>query len=444
MLSLLFAILIPVLTGVTLVFWIAPNLNRLVKLGYGMFFGWVLTSVLLFFSFKVAGNVEGSLGLTKMVLALFLIALLLLTRSRGRVTLGLSSASLRNGLHEVATASPFILLSVVTVTALGILITNLQPLLPWDAWDFWGRQVKHWFFTGDLTYRISHQYPPFMPLMQFWVCAVIDRYDDVAMNFPFLTIYIGLVLAVAGQIREIGGSVLDALVAVTLVTTLPSVAVHASLVGYADLPMSIAICLGLMGIIGSLRAPRRSPMALQNGALAIGSIASISLFKRPGIFWTLLVLIAVWLVMRKKISKRTWYGVTALSIPFVLMLAFYLDQERGYNLQSLNILGGSSRAISLVFDSVVNWSNYGLMWLGLLMIFSYHLMSEVKTQPLSTLWLTIAFALSALLVAVVYFQGYEFWSTVLVRALLHMAPAVVFGLVAWQIELRSSKENPND
>src|SRR5207249_6930888 len=134
-----------------------------------------------------------------------------------------------------------------------------RPLYPWDAWGQWATKARVWFELGRIVpfaradvwlsgataayFDASPDNPSTVPLLQVWSCVALGRWDDSAMNWPWLAILAALVAAVYGALRGEGVAPLLALFGAYLLASLPLVDVHVALAGYADLPLGAVYAL---------------------------------------------------------------------------------------------------------------------------------------------------------------------------------------------------------
>ena len=77
-----------------------------------------------------------------------------------------------------------------------------RPLYPWDAWVQWATKARVWYELGRIVpfvradawlagapgayFDASPNYPATVPLLQVWSCIALGRWDDSAMNWPWL------------------------------------------------------------------------------------------------------------------------------------------------------------------------------------------------------------------------------------------------------------------
>ena len=192
-----------------------------------------------------------------------------------------------------------------------------QPLYPWDAWVQWATKARVWYELGRIApfvraeqwfaspggayFDAAPNYPATVPLLQVWSCIALGRWDDSAMNWPWLMLLIALTCAVYGALRGEGVAPLAALVGAYLVASLPLLDTHAALAGYADLPMATIYTLAALAFYRW--AMRRDRI---DAALALGLALCCPLIKIPGLVWALTLLpgVVVALMPRRGLTVR--------------------------------------------------------------------------------------------------------------------------------------------
>jgi hypothetical protein len=410
--------------------------NTSVRLGYSINLGLAITSIVLYLSSKGTGSSRLIALLAENIhyIALAVIAQRMLeNRARFRNYLGGDSSFSKQVVLHFGSDFISALLSIFCVIALGAITTHtlLVPLFPWDAWDFWAQHTKLWFYTGELSYRLNEQYPPFLPLLQYWIVVALKRYDDVLMNIPFCIALIGLASAVYGQVVAIGGSIKVAKLSVLAVITIPMLGTHGALAGYADFFTASSICLASMSVISSsLR--KHSGLPWRGEAFtALLFAATIALYKRPGIYWSLLFSLTFLFAYRPTRSAAVMRWVIPAATLTLFILIAYLDKTRGYGLLSLGTNLSLEGSVQSVYDNTVVWGSFGLIWPVFFLILSVALLGlrlHESLKPFVCLTLVIFLLM---IVGQLTFRDALEWPTVIGRALLHITPTVVFVISAW-------------
>jgi hypothetical protein len=203
-----------------------------------------------------------------------------------------------------------------------------QPLYPWDAWVQWATKARVWYELGRIVpfvgadawlsdtsgayFDASPSYPATIPLLQVWSCIALGRWDDSAMNWPWLLMLIALTLGVYGALRDSGLPPLGALVGGFLVASLPLVDVHVALAGYADLMAAAMYALAALAL--HRWTLHRDP---RDAGIAIALALACPMIQPIGIVWALTLLPGVIVALLPRRGMRlvaAGFGVAALAI----------------------------------------------------------------------------------------------------------------------------------
>ena len=220
-----------------------------------------------------------------------------------------------------------------------------QPLYPWDAWVQWATKARVWYELGRIApfaraeewfaspggvyFDAAPNYPATVPLLQVWSCIALGRWDDSAMNWPWLFLLIALTCAVYGALRGEGIAPLAALVGAYLVASLPLLDTHAALAGYADLPMATIYTLAALAFYRW--AMRRHRL---DAALALGLALCCPLIKIPGLVWALTLLPGVVVALMPRRGLNVVGIAYALGLFALLALARTNIVILGYRLHA--------------------------------------------------------------------------------------------------------------
>jgi hypothetical protein len=268
-LALAFGLALPWLLGIALLLafdWPRPSADAddggraagvaALRLGYGYFIG-ALALTLWMRALSIAGIGFGRISIGAPLL-IAVAALFVWAARRNRI----SVAAVRNA--TIALVRPplsrwqqwawMLLLAWLGLRFASIAAEVLwRPLYPWNAWVQWATKARVWYELGHIVpfvradvwladvsaayFDASPNQPSTVPLLQVWSCVALGRWDDSAMNWPWLFMLFALTLAVYGALRSAGLSLLGALMGAYLVASLPLLDTHAALAGYADLMM---------------------------------------------------------------------------------------------------------------------------------------------------------------------------------------------------------------
>src|SRR5205085_976539 len=166
-----------------------------------------------------------------------------------------------------------------------------------------------------------------VPLLQVWTCVALGRWDDSAMNWPWLAILAALVAAVYGALRGEGVAPLLALLGAYLLASLPLVEVHVALAGYADLPMGAVYALAAIAFYRwAIRRDAR------DAVIALLLALACPLIKTPGWIWAATLIPGVIIALSPRRGARIIGTSFALAALALLVLARTEPTVLGYRL----------------------------------------------------------------------------------------------------------------
>ena len=241
---------------------------------------------------------------------------------------GLTRGSLRDGVRDVSSGLKggaldstsrlvwrLLLLWLALRFALLAVEITTRPLFPWDAWTQWATKARVWYELGrivpferaDIWFAANGAvysdagptYPGTVGLMQVLASSFLGRWDDTLMNAPFWVLAVAFAFAVYGALRAMAFSPIWALCGTWLVASLPLANAHVALAGYADLPLAIYFCIGVLATLRWIRS--REPA---DAALALLLVAACPLLKIPGRIWALLVAPALVVGLLPRLGPR--------------------------------------------------------------------------------------------------------------------------------------------
>ena len=409
-------------------------------------YGYIVGALLLTFWMRglSAVGVRFSWVSVSVPLLLLIGALTLWARRRGRISI----PAVRSALTALVAPALVRWQRVFWIGLLAWLIVHFalmaaevawRPLYPWDAWVQWATKARVWYELGHLApfvradvwlagaggayFDASPNYPATVPLLQVWTCVALGRWDDSAMNWPWLAILAALAAAVYGALRGEGVAPLLALVGAYLLGSLPLVDVHVALAGYADLPMGAVYALAAIAFYRW--AVRRD---MRDAALALLLAASCPLIKTPGWIWaaTLVPGVVIALLPRRG-TRIVGIGFTLAALA-LLALARTEPTMLGYRLH-LNF----APAWAQLVKSYYLMGNWNLLWYAAIALVAFG-WRRLRERPL--------LSLTAVMVAGLFFLFFVFaftdaavWLADLTtanRATLHLVPLLVFiGVLTW-------------
>ncbi len=307
-----------------------------------------------------------------------------------------------------------------------------RPLFPWDAWVQWATKARVWYElrhivpfvpgeawlagAGGAYFDAAPNYPATVPLLQVWSCIALGRWDDSAMNWPWLLLLLALTLAVYGALRDAGLPALGALVGAYLVASLPLLDVHVALAGYADLMLAGVYTLSALALYRWARRRDR-----RDAALALVFAFACPLIKIPGIAWALTLLPGVVVALLPRRGLRlVGFGFAAGAL-LVLAVAQFEPRILSYQLHLSYAPPWQSLGEAYFF-----FANWHLLWYAVIVLALLGA-RRLVAPPLAPLAMVGAAAL-AFLVVVFMFTNAAAWVenfTTVNRATLHAAPLLV-------------------
>ncbi|HTP47707.1 MAG TPA: hypothetical protein VMQ50_12395 [Casimicrobiaceae bacterium] len=413
------------------------------RLGFGFIVGALLLTLWM--------RVSSALGLRfswvalGLPLALAAAGLLALAARRGALSYAATTAAIARLWHPGLSRwqrLAWLLLLAWLVLRLALLGAEVawQPLYPWDAWVQWATKARVWYELGRIVpfeqadvwlagstgayFDAAPRVPATVPLLQVWSCVALGRWDDSAMNWPWLLTLLAMTLAIYGVLRDQGLGQLAALTSAYLVASIPLVGVHVALAGYADLLLAAAYLLAALTLYRWTRARDR-----RDAWLAVALAACCPLIKALGVGWALTLLAGV------AVAVMPSRGVKLVAIALTVV---------GLGLLGTGQLGftGSGQQFALAFQS--SWSslaqnellfaNWHLFWYAAiaLVVFGGRLLVRAPLAPLSM----IAAAGVGLLIVVFAYPGLVALAgdyTTVNRATLQLAPLLIcLGALLWR------------
>jgi hypothetical protein len=413
------------------------------RLGYGYFVGALLLTLWMR-ALSLAGVGFGRLAIGLPLLASS-VALLVWAARRHRLPLAALGSLPRWLLRPPLPRGQrlaWILLLAWLVLRLALLAAEVawRPLYPWDAWVQWATKARVWyelariapFVHADLWlggapgayFDASPNYPATVPLLQVWSCIALGRWDDSAMNWPWLLMLVALTLAIYGALRDAGLPLFGALVGAYLVASLPFVDVHVALAGYADLMMAAVYTLAALAFYRWTR--RRDPT---DAVLGLLLALACTLIKIPGVIWALTLLPGVIVALLPRRGPQLValaFGAAALvllflaqSAPLILGYRLHVDFEPPW------------RSLAEAYFLFNNWH---LLWYAAVALAILGV-RQLFRPPLAPLAAVVASGLAFLFV-VFTFTNVGAWVTdftTVNRATLHLAPLLLcLCVLLWQ------------
>jgi hypothetical protein len=409
-------------------------------------FGYVVGMILLTLWMRALS--AAGIGFGRMSIGLPLFAAVVLLSAWATRNRRLSVADFRHAITALARPSlegwqrvAWIALVAWLIVHFALMAAEIawRPLYPWDAWVQWATKARVWYElghmapfvraaqwlagTGGAYFDASPDYPATVPLMQVWTCVALGRWDDSAMNWPWLAILISLTFAMYGSLRAEGVAPLTSLFGAYFLATLPLVDVHVALAGYADLPMGAVYGLAAIAFYRWSVHRRKS-----DAMLALFLAIACPMIKNPGWIWALTIVPGVIVAFAPRRGLRIVVTGFAVAVLGVLAIARTQPTLLGYHLKL-----DFAPAWAQLVKSYYLMGNWNLLWYAViaLMIFGWRRLSQPPLLPLSAV---VAAGLIFLAIVFSFTTAAEWIAdlTTANRASMHLAPLLVFaGVLLW-------------
>lgn len=327
----------------------------------------------------------------------------------------------------------------------------LRPTFPWDAWDAWAVKSKTWYLLGhyaafvspaewlartdaDLYTGPAWAYPSALGWLQVWFASAAGDWIEPLVNLPWVALWVGLLLGHYGQWRALGLDRTRALIFVYVLGSLPLLATHVALAGYADL--WIATIFGF-GVLAWLRWQEQ-----RDGAqlvLAVICAAILPLLKLEGIVWclTLLAAIGFGALPPRWRWRSAWIAAAVLVTAAVIGQSHVLFAAIGWVrsgsrvvdipvVGSLSLAWHGSAAVGIARSLFVQ-SNWNLLWWLVVPIVAWR-WRVLRANDALGLCALLVLGCFGLLVFLFVFTDAAEWAesyTAVNRLIMHITPAVV-------------------
>ncbi len=434
--------------------------NRFRQAGYGFFLGYTVLFLAIVCSNALIADVPWP-GLMVFLLAFSV---------SGGVAVWLSYSK-TNAMPSPSQASPGLPMKTLTAIVLVLMAVHLvfiiveiftQPLYPWDAWLTWVYRAKAWFLANGMVdvvekaewitatsaniYTVdAWSYPLFPSVIPYWAALSLGRWSETLSNLPVLFAGLAIGMALYGQCREHGLSVLASLITCYLLYSIPLFGTHLALAGYADIWMAGFTGLGFVALMRG--AIMRDDVGKPGFQIALGLLMIMFgiWVKNEGTVWFLaalaMLILATWrpralvLMMAAAIVAALLVfalGVTYIEIPLIGKLGL-VDGDL-----AIPFIGNFTLEIHNIQH--VYWDNFIMMgsWNLLWVLVAASLLLGIKSPKVLASYRARRAALSFILIFLVKqlfifgFTDQGLWAdtyTAINRLPLHFIPALLFAVV---------------
>lgn len=465
-LTLYSGILLPWLGGT---FWLAfadarfnkkSKVNRFRQAGYGFFLGYAV----LFQAVMTSNELTGVVSWPRLMgfLLLFSIsgAIAAWLSPKPPVTTPPAPRSTPTRLAKALLAFVVVLMAIHLVLIAVEIYT--QPLYPWDAWLAWVYRAKAWFLAGGITdvtsatdwatatsasvYTIdAWTYPLFPSVIPYWAALSLGRWSETLVNLPVLFAGLAMGMALYGQCREHGLSITASLISCYLLFSIPLLATHLALAGYADIWMAGFSGLGFVAVMRGAIMRGDAGGSVFQAVLGLLMILFSIWVKNEGAVWFLAALamlilatcrprVLILMVMATAIVTLLVFalGFTYIEIPLIGKLGF-VD-----GLLAIPFIGNFKLEMHDVWyaywANFINMGSWNLLWVAvagslLLALGSPKLSSAYRTRRTVLSFILIFLATQLFIFG---FTNQGLWAdtyTAINRLPLHFAPALLFAVM---------------
>jgi hypothetical protein len=436
----------------------ANSANRFRQAGYGFFLGFAV----LFIAVMAGNNLAGAVSWP------YLMGFLLLFSVSGAIAAWLvpkppatTPSTPKASPAEKALVAICMLLMGVHLIFIAVEIFT-QPLYPWDAWLAWVYRAKVWFLGGGISDMASTTdwataasanvytidawlYPLFPSVIPYWAALSLGRWSETLINLPVLFAGLAMGMALYGQCREHGLSILASSIACYLLFSIPLLGTHLALAGYADIWMAGFTGLGFIAVMrGAILRGRAGGLNLQL-ILGLLMITFGIWVKNEGAVWFLAALaVLILATCRPRVPILMMVAAVILALLAFTLGYTYVDipltGKLGFVEGRLAIpLIGSFRLEAhnvwrAYWDNFIAMGSWNLLWVAV----AGSLLLGFRSPNLSSGYRTRRTALSFILVFMTTqlfifgFTDQGLWAdtfTAINRLPLHFVPALLFAVI---------------
>lgn len=321
-----------------------------------------------------------------------------------------------------------------------------RPLFPWDAWKTWAWKARVWFENRELLPFLSSghwetagadryvidgvDHPDFISLVFLWSALALGEWNDRLIGLAWLFAGIWSCLMTWGVLRFAGLPRVLSWLGCYLLISLPMVASHIALFGYADIWVMLYLQVFSVGLVLWARRP-----CWQFGLLMLTAAGMMVLTKDTGGYWLPALAMGV---IATRLSDRllSWSAAVAILLLGVVVwqgfdpMAWLSAGRYTLNLQPLGeVLPAIARHMFVWLDWHLLWFLVPLAFVGAFR-FGLH-----NPQLRAVLWLCVLLLGTVFAGFLATRAGqYAVIGTLFSRVLLQAAPAFILliVMVGWE------------
>ena len=435
--------------------------NRLRQAGYGFFVGYAVLFLAVITSNKLTGSISWP---HLMVFLLIFTATGAIAAWWGQTTKTAIAQPQIPATPGVPVKTLITMVSVLMAIHLTFIAVEIltQPVYPWDAWLAWVYRAKAWFMAGGISNIVSSAdwatasstnvytinawlYPLFPSIVPYWAALSLGRWSEILINLPVLYAGLAMGMALYGQCREYGLSILTSLVSCYLLYSIPLLGTHLALAGYADIWMAGFAGLGFVAIMrGSIMRNGTGGSSFQ---IALGFLMIIfSIWvKNEGVVWFLAAIVMLilttcrprvpFLILAGAVIAVLFgfaLGQTHIEIPLIGKLGLIDDRLAipfigSFRLEAHNIWHA-------YWDNFINMGSWNLLWVAvagslLLGFKSPNLASGYRARRTALSFILIFLATQLFIFGLTDKGMWADSYTAINRLPIHFVPALLFAVI---------------
>jgi len=337
-----------------------------------------------------------------------------------------------------------ILFSVLITTQLLFAAANaaVKPVATFDSLAMWALKAKTIFLNQGVVFDSGqpgywaaashHNYPPLVPLAQFWQSFLVGRFDEILINWIFVAFYAALLFFLYGSLRAYLNRTYS-LFFTWLLATMPLILYHSYSV-YADLPLAFFLTVAFVYWYKWLEAGGADKLVL-----AALFMAGAALTKNDAVFFILAGVLATMPAVAFNWRKwRQWLLGYGLVLTATLAPWWWFMWRHDLGLS--NVTGGWGwhpqifKSFYTVLFIAASWNIWWFVFVLLTALFSAQI---VKQRPLALAYLNWLAAAGGLLLLYLLTESYQYAvdGTAVSRTLIGLAP-----LSLWLIAMLARRE----
>ncbi len=210
----------------------------------------------------------------------------------------------------------------------------LRPLFGWDAWMAWSAKAKAWATTGDavafvpagawlseapgsVRIAFAYSYPELLAWIEVGMAGIAGGWHEEVINLAWPALWLALLVGSFGQWRVLGADGRAATLGLYALASVPLLAVHAALPGYADLWIGTTLAFAVLAWLRWMRFGERGQLVL-----ALALLAVLPALKFEGAVWVLGVVgLMLWFALQRW-SRSARIGLLVAGTGLVVLVSW--------------------------------------------------------------------------------------------------------------------------